>query len=167
MTRLLRRTPLSAKLEPSPILQLTSYTDYAFRTLIALACVAPEKLTVGEISESYGISLNHLLKVVQRLAELGYVETTRGKSGGVRLVAAPSALTLGAVVRGMEPELGVVPCLRRDEQPCVIAPACRLKSILSEATHQFLASLDEHTLAEIIEPKPRVTRLLKLTARAN
>src|SRR6185369_5795613 len=128
-------------------MQLTSYTDYAFRTLIALACVAPEKLTVGEISDSYGISLNHLLKVVQRLAELGYVETTRGKSGGVRLLAEPNALRLGAVVRGMESELGLVACLRAGEEPCVIAPACKLKSILSAATNQFLAALDQHTLA--------------------
>ncbi|HKO49799.1 MAG TPA: Rrf2 family transcriptional regulator [Polyangiaceae bacterium] len=146
-------------------MQLTSYTDYAFRTLIALTCVAPEKLTVGEISESYGISLNHLLKVVQRLAELGYVETLRGKSGGVRLLADPGALKLGTVVRGMEPELGVVPCLRTGEQLCAIAPACRLKSILGEATEQFLAALDEHTLADIVA-KPRVARLLKLTVRS-
>lgn len=147
-------------------MQLTSYTDYAFRTLIALACVAPEKLTVGEISASYDISLNHLLKVVQRLAELGYVETMRGKSGGVRLLAAPSAVTLGAVVRGMEPELGVVPCLRAAERTCVIAPACALKSILSAATAQFLATLDEHTLADITTAKPRLLRLLKLTRLA-
>jgi Rrf2 family nitric oxide-sensitive transcriptional repressor len=145
--------------------QLTSYTDYAFRTLIALACVAPEKLTVGEISDSYGISLNHLLKVVQKLSELGFVETTRGKSGGVRLLADPRALRLGAVVRGMEPELGLVACLRTGEQLCVIAPACRLKSILSSATDQFLASLDEYTLADITASKPRMARLLQLTAR--
>jgi Rrf2 family transcriptional regulator, nitric oxide-sensitive transcriptional repressor len=145
--------------------QLTSYTDYAFRTLIALACVAPEKLTAGEISASYGISLNHLLKVVQKLAELGYVETTRGKSGGVRLVADPSELTLGEIVRGMEPELGLVACLRQGEQPCAIAPACRLKSILSDATKQFLTTLDEHTLADISAPKPRIARLLELGVR--
>jgi len=145
--------------------QLTSYTDYAFRTLIALACVAPEKLTAGEISESYGISLNHLLKVVQKLADLGYVETTRGKSGGVRLLADPSTLTLGEVVRGMEPELGVVTCLRSGEQPCVIVPACGLKSILKQATAQFLATLDEHTLADVSSSKPRLARLLQLSAR--
>jgi Rrf2 family nitric oxide-sensitive transcriptional repressor len=145
-------------------LQLTSYTDYAFRTLIALACVAPEKLTVGEISNSYGISLNHLLKVVQKLAELGYVETTRGKSGGVRLLADPAKLKLGVVVRGMEPELGVVPCLREGEALCAIAPACRLKSIVNEATNQFLAELDEHTLADITRSRPRLSGLLQLAA---
>jgi len=147
--------------------QLTSYTDYAFRTLIALACVAPKKLTVGEISASYGISLNHLLKVVQKLAELGFVETTRGKSGGVRLLADPSTLALGQVVRGMEPELGVVPCLRTGEQVCSIVPVCRLKSMLSAATDQFLAALDEHTLADLTLAKPRIARLLQLGTRAH
>ena len=147
-------------------MQLTSYTDYAFRTLIALACVAPEKLTVGEISDSYEISLNHLLKVVQKLAELGYVETTRGQSGGVRLLAEPSKLTLGAIVRGMEPELGLVACLRADEPSCVIAPACKLKSLLREASSQFLAALDQHTLAELTVAKSRIGRLLQLTVRS-
>ena len=146
-------------------MQLTSYTDYAFRTLIALACVAPEKLTAGEISESYDISLNHLLKVVQKLAELGYVETTRGKSGGIRLLADPKALTVGAVVRSMEPELGLVACLRQGDVPCRITPACSLKSILIDATQQFLERLDQHTLAEIATAKPRILRLLKLGTR--
>jgi len=145
--------------------QLTSYTDYAFRTLIALACVAPEKLTAGEISESYGISLNHLLKVVQKLAELGYVETTRGKSGGIRLAVDPKALTLGAVVRHMEPELGLVACLRKDEPYCAITPACNLKAILSDATTQFLATLDQRTLADVTLAKPRIARLLQLGRR--
>jgi len=150
---------------PRGLVQLTSYTDYAFRTLIALACVAPEKLTAGEISESYDISLNHLLKVVQKLAELGYVETTRGKSGGIRLLADPKALTLGAVVRHMEPELGIVTCLRQGEQPCAIKPACSLKSILDNATNEFLASLDAHTLSDLTNVKPRIVRLLKLGGR--
>lgn len=144
-------------------MQLTSYTDYAFRMLIALACVAPEKLTAGEISERYSISLNHLLKVSQRLAELGYIETSRGKSGGMRLAVDPRALTLGTVVRHLEPELGLVSCLRSGEAPCVISPACTLKSILSEATAQFLRTLDQHTLADVALSKPRLLRLLKLT----
>jgi Rrf2 family transcriptional regulator, nitric oxide-sensitive transcriptional repressor len=145
--------------------QLTTYTDYAFRTLIALACVAPEKLTAGEISESYGISLNHLLKVVQKLAELGYVETTRGKSGGIRLAVDARSITLGTVVRRMEPELGLVACLRKDEAACAIAPVCMLKGLLSNATNQFLATLDQHSLAEIVGNKQRMVRLLQLGAR--
>src|SRR3954470_9914491 len=139
-------------------MQLTSYTDYAFRTLIALACVAPDKLTAAEISNSYGISLNHLLKVVQRLAALGYVETTRGKSGGIRLAIDPQLLTLGRVVRELEPDLGVVACLRSDEKYCAITPACGLKGILNEATTQFLKVLDQRTLADVTSVKPRLLR---------
>ena len=143
-------------------MQLTQYTDFAFRALIALASVAPEKLTASEISESYGISLNHLLKVVQRMAELGYVETLRGKAGGVRLAVEPSSLRLGQVVRGMEPELGLVPCLRQEDADCRLLPACRLRGILQQSTQQFLESLDQYTLADIAGSRKRVQQLLEL-----
>lgn len=143
-------------------MQLTSYTDYAFRTLIALAAVAPNKLTAAQISDGYGISQNHLLKVVHKLAELGFVETSRGKSGGIRLLVEPKALRLGAVVRALEPELGLVACLRTGEAPCAITPACGLKSILTEAMARFMSVLDEHTLADAITSKGRVAQLLTL-----
>ena len=145
-------------------MQLTNYTDYALRTLIAVALVAPDRITVGEISQAYGISTNHLLKVVQRLAALGYVETSRGKSGGVRLSREPSQITVGEVVRQMEPELGVVGCLRSAGEDCVIAPVCELKALLTTATHRFLAALDEHTLADVMRTKPQLMQLLQLGA---
>lgn len=143
-------------------MQLTSYTDYAFRTLIALAAAAPEKLTAAEISESYGISQHHLLKVVQKLAALGYIETMRGKSGGMRLAVDPTMLSLGTVVRGMEAELGPVACLRPGDVPCIITPVCGLRGILRDAMAQFLRVLDQHTLADAIPAKGRVAKLLKL-----
>lgn len=147
-------------------MQLTTYTDYAFRALIALAAVAPNKLTAGEISESYGISLNHMLKVVQRMAELGYVETVRGKAGGVRLAVDPASLHLGDIVRSMEPELGLVACLRADEAHCQIVPICRLKGILEDSMEAFLSALDEHTLADLMTPKARIVKLLELPKHA-
>lgn len=143
-------------------MQLTSYTDYAFRTLIALASVAPAKLTAAEISGSYQISQNHLLKVVQRLSELGFIETTRGKSGGIRLAVDPAKLSLGAVVRGMEAELGPVPCLRTGDVPCAINPACGLRAILRDAMAQFLRVLDAHTLQDAVASRGRIAKLLKL-----
>ena len=118
-------------------MQLTAFTDYALRTLIGLGAVAPEKLTVGELSEAYGISVHHLLKVVNELAARGYVETIRGKAGGARLAKRPEDISIGSIVREMEPELGVVPCLRSGEAPCVIAPACGLKRVLASATERF------------------------------
>jgi Rrf2 family nitric oxide-sensitive transcriptional repressor len=142
--------------------QLTTYTDYALRTLMALAVVAPEKLTVRQISAGYGISQHHLLKVVQQLSALGHLETMRGKAGGVRLAKAPQQIRVGLVVRQVEPELGLVSCLRSGDAPCTIAPVCRLQSILRDATEHFLAELDAYTLADLIQPKAQIRSLLQL-----
>lgn len=150
-------------------MQLTAFTDYALRTLMGLGVVAPEKLTVGELSGAYGISAHHLLKVVSELAALGYVETIRGKAGGARLARPPREICIGAVVRQMEPDFGVVPCLRSGDargasgdQACVIAPACQLKRVLAAATEGFLSELDKHTLADLLEPRAKLQRLLQL-----
>lgn len=144
-------------------MQLTVFTDYALRTLMGLGAVAPEKLTVGQLSAAYGISAHHLLKVVNELAALGYVETVRGHAGGARLAQPPEQIRIGEVVRQMEPDLGVVPCLRSGEAPCVIAPACRLKRVLADATSRFLAELDGHTLADLLGPRRKLQALLQLT----
>jgi Rrf2 family nitric oxide-sensitive transcriptional repressor len=143
-------------------MQLTAFTDYALRTLMALGAIAPEKLTVGQLSEAYGISVHHLVKVVSELHAAGYVETIRGKAGGVRLAQPPERICIGKVVRQMEPDLGVVPCLRVGEAPCVIAPVCRLKRVLADATQCFLGELDQHTLADLLEPRRKLQALLQL-----
>jgi Rrf2 family transcriptional regulator, nitric oxide-sensitive transcriptional repressor len=143
-------------------MQLTTFTDYALRTLMALGAVAPDKLTVGQLSEAYGISAHHLLKVVNELAALGYVETIRGPAGGARLAKAPGEIRIGTLVRQVEPDLGVVPCLRAGEAACVIAPVCRLKRVLREATEHFVAELDQHTLADLLEPRRKLQTLLQL-----
>lgn len=141
-------------------MQLTQYTDFALRTLIALGLNPGEKLTVTDISKSYGISRHHLVKVVARLGELGFIETLRGKGGGIFLAKQPADIRLGQVVRAMEAELGVVECLQADGGGCVIAPVCRLKSLLRGATQQFLAALDEHTLEDVVRQRAPLSRLL-------
>ena len=103
-------------------------------------------MTAAEIGEAYGISVHHLLKVIQKLSSLGYVETLRGKSGGVRLAQPPNQIVIGRVVRHVESDLGVVACLRVGESACVIEPACRMRSMLSAATDAFLAVLAPSTL---------------------
>lgn len=143
-------------------MQLTAYTDYTLRTLIGLGTVAPDKVTVGQLSDAYGISVHHLLKIVTGLAALGYVETVRGKAGGARLAKPPEEIRIGTVVRQVEADLGVVPCLRSGEAPCVIVPACRLKHVLASATEQFLSELDRHTLADLLEPRRKLQKLLQL-----
>jgi Rrf2 family nitric oxide-sensitive transcriptional repressor len=143
-------------------MQLTLYTDYGLRTLIALGLAPGQIQTVTSISSAYGISRNHLVKVVARLAEKGFVETLRGKGGGIRLARAPEAIRVGDVVRALESELGVVECLQTQGGGgrCVIAPACRLKGLLAEATREFLATLDRHTLDDMIKPQAALGRLL-------
>lgn len=141
-------------------MHLTQYTDFALRTLIALAVSPGERTTVSEVSSAYGISRHHLVKVAGRLAELGYIETMRGKGGGMRLARRPQRIGIGDVVRDMEAELGVVECLEKQAGSCVIAPACRLKSILHEATDRFLGELDQHTLADVLRSRAPLARLL-------
>lgn len=143
-------------------MQLTQYTDYALRTLIALGLNPDGMQTVTAVADAYGISRNHLVKVVARLAERGYVETLRGKGGGMRLARAPRDIRLGAVVRDMEAELGVVECLTQGGGGCVIAPACRLKGLLSEATGAFLDTLDHYTLEDMLRQPAPVARLLQI-----
>ncbi|MEO8313892.1 MAG: Rrf2 family transcriptional regulator [Pseudomonadota bacterium] len=146
-------------------MQLTQYTDFALRTLIALGLNPGERLTVTDISTAYGISRHHLVKVVARLAEAGFVETLRGKGGGMRLARAPREIHIGAVVREMEAELGVVECLTREGGHCIIAPVCKLKDLLHEATGSFLESLDQHTLEDVLQQPAPVARLLHIPVR--
>jgi Rrf2 family nitric oxide-sensitive transcriptional repressor len=134
-------------------MQLTRFTDYALRALIFLGG-APQRLcTIQEIAQAYGISENHLMKVVHRLSTSGYVETMRGKGGGIRLARTPSLINVGAVVRDMEERFDIVECFRSESQDCPLLPACTLKSALSEATRNFLATLDRFTIEDCLGPQ--------------
>lgn len=144
-------------------MQLTTYTDYGLRALIMLGLKAPARTTVAAIARAYGVSGHHLVKVVGRLTQLGYVTTTRGKDGGVELAVSPASINLGQVVREMEAELGVVACLREADTSCVVAPACRLSGILQEATRKFLETLDAYTLEDILQERAALTSLLQIS----
>lgn len=150
---------------PPLAMHLTSHTDYALRCLIMLGIAAPNQLTIGQISETYGISENHVVKIIGRLAKLGYLETTRGKYGGVQLAMDPTRINLGKLVQQIEPELGVVACLRDEDVPCVIDGACVLRGALAAATQSFLDTLSQYTLADTLKPKRRLERLLQLSVR--
>ncbi|AXY00104.1 MULTISPECIES: nitric oxide-sensing transcriptional repressor NsrR [Vibrio] len=128
-------------------MQLTSFTDYALRTLIYLASLPKDELTnITEVTDLFGVSRNHMVKVINRLGQLGYVHTVRGKNGGIRLMKPAKAITIGGVVRDLEP-LDLVNC---SVEFCHITPACRLKEKLAQAKMAFLAALDDCTIEDLI-----------------
>lgn len=131
-------------------MRLTAMTDYSMRLLMYLGG-HPERLcTIAEVARAHGISEPHLMKITHRLAQAGWVETTRGKNGGMRLARESSEISLGAVVRDMENDLAVVACLGGGQTDCVLVGQCGLTSIMQGALDQFLAHLDRYTLADIL-----------------
>ncbi len=130
-------------------MRLTRFTDYGLRTLIYLGSLGPRQLH-SRRRGGYGISEHHLVKVVHQLGRLGLIRTTRGRGGGLLLGRPADQIRVGDVVRAMEEDLALVPCFAG--AACAITPACRLKGVLNEALAAFLAVLDRHTLADLLEP---------------
>jgi Rrf2 family nitric oxide-sensitive transcriptional repressor len=142
-------------------MRLTSYTDFSLRVLIYLALNPDRRPTIAEIAGRYGISRAHLMKVVHQLGVAGYIETVRGKNGGLTLARPIEGITIGEVVRRTEPDMHLVSCFDAAAVPaCVIAPACRLKGKLGEARAAFLGVLDDCTLADLIENRAALAGLL-------
>ncbi len=138
-------------------MRLTVFSDYTLRVLMYLALDRTRLATIPEIADAYGISQNHLMKVVHQLARAGIVESVRGKGGGIRLGRAPEDIRLGDVVRASEGSAPIVECLSHEPHTCRIAAPCRLKGILVSAFDALYDSLDEHTLADLVE-KPRALK---------
>ena len=131
-------------------MQLTRYSDFSLRVLIYLA-LAPERLvTIEEIARSYDISKAHLMKVVHRLGLRGYVETVRGRGGGLRLARLPEEIRIGEVVRSTEENMDLVECFDPASNRCIIEPVCGLRSVLHEALDAFFAVLDRTSLADLV-----------------
>jgi Rrf2 family nitric oxide-sensitive transcriptional repressor len=141
-------------------MRLTLYTDYALRVLMHAAIKDDALSTIPEIAASFEISRGHVMKVVNQLGQAGYLETIRGKGGGIRLARPAARINLGAVVRSMEKELGVVGCLQGLDGYCRLETACILRRALGEATDAFLATLDRYTLADLVRPRRALARLL-------
>ncbi|HRP79912.1 MAG TPA: Rrf2 family transcriptional regulator [Aquamicrobium sp.] len=147
-------------------MRMTQHTDYALRMLIYLAGRPGGTATVSDVADAYRLSRNHLLKVALRLRRLGFIATTRGRSGGIRLARAPHEINLGALVRGTEEEFALVECMQEAGGACVISPVCRLKGIFGEALDAYLAVLDRYTLADAIRNQAGLNALLGLGAEA-
>lgn len=143
-------------------MRLTAFTDYCLRTLMYLGLKPNELVTITEVAEHYGISRNHLMKVVHELGRLGYIETIRGKHGGMRLHGDPAAIHLGEVIRGTENDMALAECMS-GKSSCCLAPVCVLHSVLMEALDAFLAVLNQYTVADLLEPRTQLRALLSIT----
>jgi Rrf2 family nitric oxide-sensitive transcriptional repressor len=142
-------------------MRLTLHSDYGLRVLLFLATRPGETVSIGEVAAGYGISAHHLGKVAQRLGREGYVELLRGSKGGLRLARAPGAISIGEVVRRLEPDLDLVECFDPGSNTCSIVAACGLKGILAEARARFFETLDGHTLADAVGRPGALVRLLR------
>ncbi len=170
-------------------MRLTNYSDYALRTLMYLA-VTPESetlATITDIANSYQISRSHLTKIIHQLAQIGYIESIRGKHGGIRLAKPAEDIILGEVIRQTEPDFQMVPCFAqitakstdKNTQPspvktpkkpaeiCEITPVCKLKSVFYQATQAFLQVMDSYTLADIVANEEELWQILKFQKTSN
>jgi Rrf2 family transcriptional regulator, nitric oxide-sensitive transcriptional repressor len=140
-------------------MRMTLHSDYSLRVLLALGVAEGRRGTIGAIAAQYGISRNHLMKVCHRLQQSGYIETVRGKNGGLRLARDPGSIRIGDVVRDMEPDLELVECFSADNR-CVITRACRLQHVLADGLEAFFDSLNRNTLADLLDVGPRLADAL-------
>jgi Rrf2 family nitric oxide-sensitive transcriptional repressor len=144
-------------------MRLTVYSDYALRVLMYLAVKQGGLATIAEIAESYDISENHLMKVAHQLGVAGYVETVRGRGGGLRLARPVEAIGLADVVRYTEPDLAIVSCFKPVDAACAIRQCCVLRHALEKARDAFMAVLEDYTLDDLVKPRARLAGLLGIS----
>jgi Rrf2 family transcriptional regulator, nitric oxide-sensitive transcriptional repressor len=130
-------------------MRLTLYTDYSLRVLLYLANRENEIVTISELADSYKISRNHLVKVVHNLGLNGYILTTRGRHGGLKLACPAKEILIGEVARSTEPNFDLLECFNPATDQCLITRSCSLKSIIFNAQASFLGVLDKYTIADI------------------
>ena len=131
-------------------MRLTTYTDYALRTLMYLAVNREQLVTIQDIADVHGIAKNHLTKVVHQLGILGVVETVRGRNGGLKLGKEPAQINIGALVRSTEPDFFMAECFDKSKNECILTPSCGLKGVLRNATAAYLGVLDDVTLENLV-----------------
>ena len=136
-------------------MQLSLHADYSLRVLLYLGTHPDQVVTTRDISDAYGISKHHLVRVAQTLGEHGYVELIPGRSGGLRLAMDPAAIRLGDVVRRTEPHLRLVECFDVATNTCPITDQCGLRHQLHKAVEAFVASLNEQTLGDLLSARRR------------
>jgi Rrf2 family transcriptional regulator, nitric oxide-sensitive transcriptional repressor len=140
-------------------MRVATYSDFALRLLMYAAIRHPNFVTINEVAAAYGISKNHLMKVTHELAQAGYLETVRGRGGGLRLAHPAKRINIGAVMRLTEKNSALVECFDPATNTCVITPACKLRHVLNDALQAFFKSLDRVTLADLVSEPRAIDRL--------
>jgi Rrf2 family nitric oxide-sensitive transcriptional repressor len=140
-------------------MKLTTFSDYSIRVIMYLGIQHGKLVNISDIAKAYSISENHLMKVVHHLGQHKYVETVRGKGGGLKLVRDPKTINIGELLRGTEGDAGFLPCLDTDGA-CCIQSTCKLMGILREAQIALFGVLDSYTLADLLVPETQLTSIL-------
>lgn len=140
-------------------MQLTQFTDYSLRALIYIA-LEDQLCTIKEITEAFAISNHHMVKIIHNLSKLNLIKTICGKNGGILMAARPDSINLGHLILQLEPHFDLVPCFNSNKTTCSIAPACKLKLILSEAQSAFMGVLERYTLKDLMHNKNELSVLL-------
>ena len=144
-------------------MQITKYSDFALRVLIYLGLAEGRPVTISEVADRYGVSKNHLMKVVHHLARAGLVETRRGKGGGMTLGRPADEIVVGRVLRATEATSGpLVECFDARTNTCPIAESCALHGMLRQAEAAFYDTLDRFTLTDLLAAKHDLRILLKI-----
>jgi Rrf2 family nitric oxide-sensitive transcriptional repressor len=136
-------------------MRLSDYSDYALRVLIFCARNSERRLTISEVAESLHVSKNHLMKVVNHLAQLGILDTTRGRGGGIRLLRSAESIRIGDVVRATETDFRMARCFDIPTDTCTLTASCRLRGVFQKALAAYMSELDSVTLAEVAKPVVR------------
>lgn len=145
-------------------MRLTVYSDYSLRLLMYLAARPDRLSTIQEVARAYDISVNHLMKVAHQLGQAGYVETVRGRGGGMRLGQPAAEIVLGVVLRHTEPDMDIVPCFQPDNEDCPLRRACALRIALQRARQAFLDVVDAYTIGDLVSAPGTLRALMSLDA---
>jgi Rrf2 family transcriptional regulator, nitric oxide-sensitive transcriptional repressor len=148
-------------------MRLTIHTDHALRMLMLLAIEPGPLHTIDDIARRYNISRSHLMKIAQTLVRAGFIESARGRHGGLRLGCVAKSINLGAVVRATEDSFTLVECFNQQRNACVITPVCGLRGPLEEALHAFLGVLDRYSLDDLVKSAWTSRRMSRLLGKAN
>lgn len=141
-------------------MKLTQFTDYSLRALMYLASNPDSLSTAKEISNIFNISYHHMVKVVHSLSKHGYIESRKGKGGGILLARPAKKINLGDLVATLEPDMDIVECFGANSTCCII-PACKLKNVFADARKAFVSELEKYSLADVVSNKYELLALFQ------